>query len=109
MFLWAFTYLKEFALLYGLHGRVVKFDVYLLIVDTMTWLFTSGYFCLCVSSNFGAKLVSSKERLVTAAEVLKAGPYPPQKMETIIVTLMHLALHSEKMELEVCTFLLKLI
>ncbi|KAK1363096.1 serine/threonine-protein kinase ATM, partial [Heracleum sosnowskyi] len=53
-----------------------------------------------ICSNFGAKLVSSKERLVTAAEVLKAGPYPPHKMETIIITLMHLALYSEKMELE---------
>ncbi|XP_017218492.1 serine/threonine-protein kinase ATM [Daucus carota subsp. sativus] len=53
-----------------------------------------------ICSNFGVKLVSSKERLVTAAEVIKAGPYAPQKMETIIITLMHLALHSEKMELE---------
>lgn len=68
-----------------------------------------SFFFVCGSSNFGVKLVSSKERLVTAAEVIKAGPYAPQKMETIIITLMHLALHSEKMELEVCTFPLKLI
>ncbi|KAK1384234.1 hypothetical protein POM88_021969 [Heracleum sosnowskyi] len=53
-----------------------------------------------ICSNFGGKLVSSKKRLVMAAKVLKAGPYPPQKMETIIITLMHLALNSEKMELE---------
>lgn len=82
---------------------------YLSVVNAMTWLFYLIFVCLCASSNFGVKLVSSKERHVTAAEVLKAGPCPPQKMETTIITLMHLALNSEKMELEVCTFSLKLI
>lgn len=54
------------------------------------------------SSNFGAKLVvSSKETVVTAKEVLDAGPQPRPTMETIIITLMHLAMFSEKIELEV--------
>lgn len=46
-------------------------------------------------------VVSSKEKLVTAKEVLDAGPNPQPIMETIIITLMHMALHSEKIELEV--------
>ncbi|CAK9175176.1 unnamed protein product, partial [Ilex paraguariensis] len=54
-----------------------------------------------ICSNFGAKLVvSSKKELVTAKEVLAAGPQPRPTMETIIITLMHIALHSEKIELE---------
>ncbi|CAL5362027.1 unnamed protein product [Camellia sinensis] len=53
------------------------------------------------SSNFGVKLVaSSKDKVVTAEEVLAAGPQPRPTMETIIITLMHLALCSEKIELE---------
>ncbi|KAI8543061.1 hypothetical protein RHMOL_Rhmol08G0189100 [Rhododendron molle] len=52
-------------------------------------------------SNFGAKLVvSSKEKVVTAKEVLATGPQPHPTMETIIITLMHLAMFSEKIELE---------
>lgn len=52
--------------------------------------------------NFGVKLVvSSKEKLVTAKEVLDAGPHPQPITDTVIITLMHLALHSEKIELEV--------
>lgn len=90
--------------------KLIGADVYLLLVNAMPWLFTRVFLCvcLCASSNFGVKLVSSKDRHVSAAEVLKAGPCPPQKMETTIITLMHLALHSEKMELEVCIFSLKL-
>lgn len=38
-----------------------------------------------------------------AKEVLAAGPQPRTILETIIVTLAHLALHSEKIELEVFT------
>ncbi|KAG5536899.1 hypothetical protein RHGRI_024359 [Rhododendron griersonianum] len=54
-----------------------------------------------ICSNFGAKLVvSSKEKVVTAKEVLAAGPQPHPTMETIIITLMHLAMFSEKIELE---------
>lgn len=45
-------------------------------------------------------MVYSKEKLIAAKEVLAAGPQPRPKVETIIVTLMHVALHSEKMELE---------
>ncbi|XP_010663180.1 serine/threonine-protein kinase ATM isoform X4 [Vitis vinifera] len=54
-----------------------------------------------ICSNFGIKLVMSlKGKLVTAKEVLDAGPQPHSTMETIIITLMHLAMYSEKMELE---------
>ncbi|CAL5444633.1 unnamed protein product [Camellia sinensis] len=54
-----------------------------------------------ICSNFGVKLVvSSKDKVVTAEEVLAAGPQPRPTMETIIITLMHLALCSEKIELE---------
>ncbi|KAK2967174.1 hypothetical protein RJ640_005218, partial [Escallonia rubra] len=54
-----------------------------------------------ICSNFGIKLVvSSKEKIVTANEVLTAGPHPRPLMETIIITIMHLALYSEKIELE---------
>ncbi|KAK8518220.1 hypothetical protein V6N13_027695 [Hibiscus sabdariffa] len=54
-----------------------------------------------ICSSFGIELVFySKEKLVTAQEVLAAGPQPRQKVETVIITLMQLALHSEKIELE---------
>ncbi|PIA61953.1 hypothetical protein AQUCO_00200149v1 [Aquilegia coerulea] len=54
-----------------------------------------------ICSNFGVKLVmSSREKLVTAADVLAAGPQPRPMMETIIVTLAHLAFCSEKIEVE---------
>ncbi|KAH7550461.1 hypothetical protein JRO89_XS13G0195400 [Xanthoceras sorbifolium] len=54
-----------------------------------------------ICSNFGVVLVVSlKEKLVTAREALAAGPQPRPKMETIVITLMHLALHSEKIELQ---------
>ncbi|XP_060670261.1 serine/threonine-protein kinase ATM [Ziziphus jujuba] len=54
-----------------------------------------------ICSNFGVMLVfSSKEKLVTASEVLAAGPQPQTTMETILITLMYLALHSEKIEIE---------
>ncbi|XAR50182.1 Non-specific serine/threonine protein kinase [Bertholletia excelsa] len=54
-----------------------------------------------ICSNFGAKLVLfSKEKVVTESEVLAAGPQPQPTMETIIITLMHIAFFSEKIELE---------
>lgn len=54
------------------------------------------------SSNFGvAMVVPLKGKVVTSKEVLAAGPQPRPVMETAIVTLMHLALHSEKIEFEV--------
>ncbi|XP_073048617.1 serine/threonine-protein kinase ATM isoform X37 [Primulina eburnea] len=54
-----------------------------------------------LSSNFGRKLVtSSGEKTVRAQEVLSVGPQPRPIMETIVVTLMHLVLHSERIELE---------
>lgn len=49
-------------------------------------------------------MLSLKEKLVTAREVLAAGPQPRPIIETVIVTLMHVALYSEKVELEVCLF-----
>lgn len=59
---------------------------------------------LFLSSNFGVIMVlPSKKKLVTAKEVLAAGPQPRPTMESIIITLMHLAMHSEKIELEVVT------
>jgi len=52
--------------------------------------------------NFGVQLVVySKGKVIHAKEVLGAGPQPQPIMETVVITLMHLALHSEKIELEV--------
>ncbi|KAG5536661.1 hypothetical protein RHGRI_024174 [Rhododendron griersonianum] len=42
-----------------------------------------------------------EEKVVAAKEVSAAGPQPRPTMETIIITLMHLAMFSEKIELEV--------
>lgn len=54
------------------------------------------------SSNFGVKLVmASKERIVKAERVLPAGPQAAPMMETTLITLMHIVIHSEKIELEV--------
>ncbi|GAB4845684.1 hypothetical protein Ancab_039087 [Ancistrocladus abbreviatus] len=54
-----------------------------------------------ICSSFGTKLViCSKEKLVTANEVLADGSPPPPIMETIVITLAHLAFCSEKVELE---------
>ncbi|CAH2064912.1 unnamed protein product [Thlaspi arvense] len=54
-----------------------------------------------ICSSFGIILVtSSREKLVTARDVLAAGPQPRPKMETVIITLMHLAYHSENIELQ---------
>jgi len=54
------------------------------------------------SVNFGVQMVVySKGKVIHAKEVLAAGPQPQPIMETVVITLMHLALHSEKIELEV--------
>ncbi|QHO17058.1 hypothetical protein HN873_033624 [Arachis hypogaea] len=51
--------------------------------------------------NFGVHfIVYSKAKVVTANEVLAAGPQPQPLMETVLITLMHIALHSDKIELE---------
>lgn len=50
-------------------------------------------------------MLCSKEKVVTAREVLDAGVQPRPTMETIIVTLAHLALHSDAIELEVIVLL----
>uniref|UniRef100_A0A7N0V2B4 Uncharacterized protein n=1 Tax=Kalanchoe fedtschenkoi TaxID=63787 RepID=A0A7N0V2B4_KALFE len=65
-----------------------------------TW---DGHFELFhdVCANFGAKLViCSRENVVTAKEVLASGPQPRTTVETNVVTLVHIALYSEKVELE---------
>ncbi|KAL3824832.1 hypothetical protein ACJIZ3_020861 [Penstemon smallii] len=65
-----------------------------------TW---DGHFELFqdVCSNFGMKLVSSSgEKIVKAEEVLAVGPQPSPIVETTVITLVHLVLHSEKIELE---------
>lgn len=65
------------------------------------------FFRLLFSSNFGVKLVvSSKGKIVTAREMLADGPQPPPIIETIIITLLHLAFFSEKIELEVYCWLI---
>ncbi|KDP31097.1 hypothetical protein JCGZ_11473 [Jatropha curcas] len=54
-----------------------------------------------ICSNFGITMVlHSKGKLVSAKEVLGAGPQPRPRIETVIITLMHVALHSDKTELE---------
>ncbi|CAA0826719.1 ataxia-telangiectasia mutated, partial [Striga hermonthica] len=54
-----------------------------------------------VCASFGVKLVVfTRGKAVGAEEVLAAGPQPSPIMETVIITLMHLVLHSEKIELE---------
>ncbi|CAI9281806.1 unnamed protein product [Lactuca saligna] len=55
-----------------------------------------------ILSNFSVKIlvVLFKDKFVKANEVLAAGHQPRPIMETITVTLVHLALHSEKIELE---------
>ncbi|KAK7281904.1 hypothetical protein RIF29_10269 [Crotalaria pallida] len=51
--------------------------------------------------NFGVQLVVySKAEVINAKEVVAAGPQPQPMMETVLITLMHLALHSDKVELE---------
>ncbi|GFP92353.1 serine/threonine-protein kinase atm [Phtheirospermum japonicum] len=65
-----------------------------------TW---DGHFELFqdVCSNFGVKLVvSSRGKVVSAEEVLSAGPQPSPIVETTIITLAHLVLHSETIELQ---------
>lgn len=43
----------------------------------------------------------SKEKLVKSREILAAGPQSATVLETALVTLAHLALHSEAIEVEV--------
>ncbi|KAK9108083.1 hypothetical protein Syun_024094 [Stephania yunnanensis] len=71
-----------------------------IIVLFQTWDGHNDLF-LDICSNFGVTLVmQSREKIVTASEVLAIDPPAPQVMETIIVTLGHVAFHSEKKEVE---------
>ncbi|KAK1280443.1 Serine/threonine-protein kinase ATM [Acorus gramineus] len=55
-----------------------------------------------ISYNFGIQLVmASNEKLVKAGEVLDAGSNPRPFMETVLVSLAHIAFCSEKVESEV--------
>ncbi|XP_073048620.1 serine/threonine-protein kinase ATM isoform X40 [Primulina eburnea] len=83
--------------------KEVEIDKMLLSEVIYTCALLSNFmFCsYSTSSNFGRKLVtSSGEKTVRAQEVLSVGPQPRPIMETIVVTLMHLVLHSERIELE---------
>ncbi|KAI4341398.1 hypothetical protein MLD38_026128 [Melastoma candidum] len=54
-----------------------------------------------ICSNFGVLLVTcSNGKVVKAKEVMAAGSQPRPVMETVIITLLHMALHSEIIELE---------
>ncbi|KAH6798041.1 Serine/Threonine-kinase ATM-like protein [Perilla frutescens var. hirtella] len=91
---------KLFMLLRDPDYRVRIFLARRIGVLFQTW---DGHFELFqdVCSNFGVKLVmASKERVVKAEAVLRAGPQSTPMMETTLITLMHLVLHSEKIELE---------
>ncbi|XP_038683516.1 serine/threonine-protein kinase ATM isoform X2 [Tripterygium wilfordii] len=54
-----------------------------------------------ICSNFGVVLVTDcKGNLVSAKEVIAAGPQSQPMIETVIITLMHIALHSEESEFQ---------
>ncbi|XP_054820787.1 serine/threonine-protein kinase ATM-like [Prosopis cineraria] len=54
-----------------------------------------------ICSNFDVPLVIySRGKVVTAKEVVAAGPQSQTAVETVVLTLMHLALQSDKIELE---------
>nr|CAD1842809.1 unnamed protein product [Ananas comosus var. bracteatus] len=54
-----------------------------------------------ICSSFGVDMVRfSKEKLVKSREILAAGPQSATVLETALVTLAHLALHSEAIEVE---------
>ena len=56
-----------------------------------------------ISSSIGAKMVKfSNISPVTAREVLAVGPQSVLVIETALITLAHLAVHSEDVEVEVC-------
>lgn len=58
------------------------------------------------SSNFGPKLIMfSKEKVVTEKEIRRDDYSSHPIMETIVITLMHAAFHSEKVESEVLAVL----
>lgn len=57
-----------------------------------------------ISSSIGAKMVKfSDNSPVTAREVLAVGPQSVPAIETALITLAHLAVHSEDVEVEVCS------
>lgn len=67
-----------------------------------SWLEIDFVSFACISSSFGFPLVSCLlGRVITEKEVLRAGSQTRSKMETVIATLVQVALHSEKVELQV--------
>lgn len=75
---------------------------YLLTIFTFEGNLSLIYSCYLPSCNFGVKLVSAtKEKVVTAREVLETGIQAEPFMETALVTLGELALSSENVEEEV--------
>lgn len=50
-------------------------------------------------------VVPCRDKVVTATEVLAAGSQPSPNVETVIVTLMHLAFYSDRIEFEVLYWL----
>lgn len=61
---------------------------------------------LCfISSNVGVKMVKYSNSIpVTAGEVLAIGSQPVLDIETALITLAHLAVHSEDAEVEVSSY-----
>lgn len=56
------------------------------------------------SSNFGVEMVRfSNEKIIKAKEVIVVGSQPQTYIETALITLGHLALFSEDVEVEVFT------
>lgn len=70
---------------------------------TLTYLaWYNQFLFLIISSSFGVDMVRfSKEKLVKSREILAAGPQSATVLETALVTLAHLALYSEAVEVEV--------
>ncbi|MQL83583.1 hypothetical protein Taro_016075 [Colocasia esculenta] len=74
----------------------------MVLLGRFFWGFYGGFYGFPASSNFGLRLVmATKDKLVKADEVLTAESQSHLSMETSVITLAHLALYSDKVELEV--------
>ena len=80
-------------------GKMHKCPITLVRFDGNHFIYFIGFLC---SSNFGPKLIMcSRGKLVTEKEVQPNDYSSHPIMETIVITLMHVAFHSEKVESEV--------